>query len=126
MIWTHFDKSTPILPQHIMVLITTFNNISLSSNVTFWCRQNMIYHIRFAENIVQKIISFLKSKSQITNISKLIAELICFPDTWYHSTWRHSRSILFAICAFYLSWLRVHASQSHCALWNFSRTYRIN
>lgn len=71
MTWTHFDKSLLMLSQKLMILITTFTNISSHTNITFWCRENMVNYIKFAEDIVQGVVHFLRSKSQITQISKI-------------------------------------------------------
>lgn len=80
---THFDKSPTMLPQDLIILITTYTNISSFANITFWGKQNTMDHIGFAVNITQEIANFLKSKPQITKVSKV--DYVIILDSQYRS-----------------------------------------
>lgn len=66
MMWTHFDESPIMSFNHLIVVITTFINISATANVTFWGRENATHYLHLAKCVVQYVSSFLEYESNIT------------------------------------------------------------
>lgn len=63
MLWTYFDKSPSMSAQHFTIVITTLKVTSIG-NFTFWYRKEIEDQMRFAENIVRNIKSYLEQKTR--------------------------------------------------------------
>ncbi|XP_067211210.1 thyrotropin-releasing hormone-degrading ectoenzyme-like [Linepithema humile] len=71
-LWTYFDKSPLMFPEHLTIVISTFTNFFVSTrNVKFWYKKEVIDQMRFAENIVRVVLYYLKLKSRGIILPKL-------------------------------------------------------
>jgi len=71
MMWTDFDESLSMSAKHILVVITTFTNVSSPlANVTIWCRQSAQNHIIYAKSVLEEVIPYFRQE-YLTQLSKL-------------------------------------------------------
>ncbi|XP_012224152.2 thyrotropin-releasing hormone-degrading ectoenzyme-like isoform X2 [Linepithema humile] len=62
MLWTHFNQSSLMQAQHLIILITTFTNSSYNAN-RFWCRKEIRDQIQYAKYIAAGVVYYLTQKS---------------------------------------------------------------
>ncbi|XP_067205183.1 aminopeptidase N-like isoform X2 [Linepithema humile] len=68
--WTCFKQSPYMFAKHLTIVITTFSNIALSSNIKFWCRKNMTKLVQIAKTNVKRIARYL-IKRNVMKVPKM-------------------------------------------------------
>ncbi|XP_029166235.1 aminopeptidase M1-A-like isoform X3 [Nylanderia fulva] len=85
MLWTHFDTTPAMSPYLATIIISNYlsrvdNN---TQNIQMWCRNEIVFHMKFAKDVAENITLFYKNKwkQRSNNISKITHVAIPnFPD----------------------------------------------
>ena len=87
-VWTDFYTTPPMSTFQIAIVITKYQSIRISENITLWCEwcysEERSLKFQFAQKIINNITLHLKSEFSEINIPKM--DHIAIPNFPYHVT----------------------------------------